>query len=269
MDQSAHHHHGSDWKSSGAVKGVLGLLSIFLITLIVTEVREWRYIGSGIAPTNTISVQGEGEVFAVPDTALFSFSVIEEGETAELVQANAAEVANEALQYLKENGVEEKDIKTTSYNLYPRYEYTEIRCITFPCPQGERQLVGFELNQTFQVKVRDTEQAGELLSGVGSFGVENISSLRFTIDDEDDLVREARREALADAKEKAEALASDLGVRLVRVVNFNEYGSPTSYPRYETAEFGFGGAGDVKITPDLPVGENRITSQVNIVYEIR
>lgn len=255
-------------KMRGAVVVTLALLSLFLVTQIVTEVREWRYIGSGIAPTNVVTVQGTGEVFAVPDTATFSFSVIEEGETAEAVQERAAEVANRAIEYLKENGVEEKDIKTIGYNVYPQYEYERIVCIAYPCPQGERKLVGFEINQSVEVKVRDTKKAGELLTGVGEFGVEQISGLSFTIDDEDALKREARQKAVADAQEKAKSLANDLGVRLVRVVNFNEFEVPF-YGRYEVGVAGVGYGGDGKVTPEIPTGENRIMSQVNITYEIR
>lgn len=260
----AHMHHK---KIRGPLLVVLTLLSFFLLALIVTEIRQWKYIGSGIAPTNTISVQGEGEVFAIPDTGTFSFSVIKEGPTAESVQSEAANIANKTVEYLKENGVEDRDIKTIGYNIYPRYERGQIVCITFPCPQGERKLVGFEINQSTQVKVRDTEKAGELLAGVGSFGVQNISGLSFTIDDEDELKRQARQEALEDAKVKAKALADDLGVSLVRVVNFNEYESGY-YGRFDSAvQSGIGG--EYAVTPKIELGENRVTSTVNITYEIR
>ena len=259
----AHMHHK---RMRGSLLVATALLSLFLLSLIVTEVRGWQYVGSGIQPTNTISVQGEGEVFAVPDMGTFSFSVIKEGASVEVVQAEAAEIANQAIAYLKENGVEEKDIKTTGYNVYPRYEQERIVCITFPCPTGERKLVGFEIRQSTQVKVRDTQMAGELLSGVGAFGVQNITGLSFTIDDEDELNRQARQMAVADAKEKAEALAEDLGVTLVRVISFNEFGTP-SYAMFESKAFGVGG--DASGVPDISVGENRITSNVNITYEIR
>jgi hypothetical protein len=245
---------------------VIALLAVYLLALSITEIKQWKYVGSGISPTNTISVQGEGEVFAVPDTATFSFSVIKEGETAESVQSDAAEIANKVIGYLKENGIEDKDIKTTSYNVYPRYEYEKRVCITFPCPQGERVLVGFEINQSILVKVRDTGKAGELLSGVGNFGVERISGLSFTIDDEDELQREARQIAVADAKEKAEALSDDLGVRIVRLVSFNDFGSPR-FAKFESVAFDSAIGGSV--IPDIPVGENRITSTVDITYEIR
>ena len=244
----------------------LVLLSLFLATKIITEVREWRYIGSGVIATNTISVQGEGEVFAIPDVATFSFSVIKEGKTAKEVQDRAAEISNRAIEYLKENGIEERDIKTTNYNVYPRYEYEKIVCITFPCPQGERKLVGFEINQSVTVKIRDTKIAGELLSGIGAFGVERISGLSFSIDDESELKRQARKKAVEDAKEKAKVLADDLGVRLVRIVNFSEFDSPV-FARFE-ATVGVGGEGG-GVVPDIEVGENKITSRVHITYEIR
>lgn len=253
-------------RTGKALLVVFIFLAIFVAAKTVTEVREWKYIGSGVIQTNTISVQGEGEVFAVPDIATFSFSVIKESKTAEEAQNAAAEVANNAIEYLKEQGVEEKDIKTTNYSVYPRYEYPQIQCITFPCPQGERRLVGFEINQSMSVKVRDTKKAGELLSGVGAFGVEQISGLSFTIDDEEGLQREARQKAVADAREKAKDLASDLDVRLVRVVSFNENNYPV-YARAESVEYGVGG--DTKVVPNIELGENRITSQVNIIYEIR
>jgi len=252
-----------------ALLAVLILLALFLASKIVTEVQEWRYIGSGQNASNTISVQGEGEVFAIPDIATFTFSVIKEGTTATEAQDAATAVANEAIEYLKGQGVEEKDIQTTNYSVYPRYEYPQIQCVTYPCPQGERRLVGFEINQGMSVKVRNTAKAGELLSGIGNLGVEQISGVLFTTDDKDALVREARQKAIQDAREKAARLADDLDVRLVRIVNFNESGAPIYYSR-ETLDAAVGGmGGDGKSTPNIPVGENRITSQVHIIYEIQ
>ena len=250
----------------GILMTTLVFLSLFLLASIVTEVKGWRYLGSGIVPTHTISVQGEGEIFAVPDIATFTFSVIKEGKDVETAQNSAATVLNKVIEYVKENGVEEKDIKTTSYNVYPRYTYTQRTCIEFPCPQEERTLVGFEINQSIHIKVRDTKKAGELLSGVGGFGVEQISSLSFTIDDEEVLKRSAQQMAIADAKEKAQALADDLGVRLVRVVNFSELGTPM-FSQFERGSLNLQSiSGEVAV---IPVGENQIISRVNITYEIQ
>lgn len=245
---------------------LLGLSALFLVVATIAEYKEMQYIGA-TPGANTVSVSGEGEVFAVPDLATFSFSVVEESDMVEDAQATAAEKINAAIAYLEDAGVEEKDIKTTAYNVFPQYDYLQQPCTEFSCPPGRREFRGFEVRQTISVKVRDTEEAGELLSSIGEFGVNDISGLSFTIEDEDELQSEARELAIDDARDKAEELADQLGVRIVRVVSFNESGPGLFYR-------GVGGA-DAAVAetsaavPDVPAGENRITSFVTVIYEIR
>lgn len=252
---------------------LLIVLSAFFVILGIAAIKATGQIGSGTSSSNTITLSGEGEVVAVPDVAEFTFSVIEIKDTAELAQSEAAEKSNAILDYLDENGVDEKDIKTLNYNVYPRYEWRQdtVVCITYPCPQppGEQVLTGYEVRQSVRVKVRDVEEAGPLLSGVGEFGASNISGLSFTIDDEDELQREARKAAIKDAEDKAKDLAKDLGVKIVRIIGFSESGS---YPTYGRA---FGGGLDIEFAkeesfiPEIPIGENSIVSRVSITYEIR
>ena len=75
---------------------------------------------------------------------------------------------------------------------------------------------GYEVRQSTTVKVRDTAKAGDFLAGVGEKGANEVSSLNFTFDDPDQVQDEARNEAIADAKAKADVLAKQLGVRIVR-----------------------------------------------------
>jgi len=249
---------------------VLAALTILAFVGVLKGLREYRFIGAGVSATNTIVISGEGEVFAVPDIATFSISVIEEAKEVQGAQTEATRKTNEIIAYLKDAGVEERDIKTTNYNVYPRYEYRETSTNGIVRPGGERVLVGFEVSQSLTVKVRDTEKAGEILSGVGSRGVSNVSGLSFTIDDEDELKADAREMAIDDAKEKAEALARDLGVDLVRIVGFSEGGAGYPEPFYARAEtLAFDSALGSATAPDLPVGENKIVSNVTITYEIR
>lgn len=217
----------------------------------------------------TISVSGEGEVMAVPDIGQFYFTVRSEAEDADTTQSDNAERVNEIIDYLKDEGIEEKDIKTQNYNLNPRYSY-EWECDTNSyCPPGERVLTGFEVSQTVSVKVRDIDEASGLLSGVGSRGATDISNLQFTVDDEDSLLTEARSDAIQDAKAKAETLAQELGKNLHRVVGFYEEGNdPYPYGRGgDTMEQSF--AADGMASPQLPVGENKTTVRVNLTYELR
>jgi uncharacterized protein len=248
------------------------VMTLFVVVKGVNEIRESKFIGGGTVPQSTITISGEGEVFAVPDIAMFSFGVDEEAGTVAKAQDGAAKKINAALAFLKDSGVKEKDIKTTNYSVYPRYEFRreEIVCITFPCPQppGERVLIGYQVSQNVSVKVRDVDEAGEILSGIGVLGVTNVSGLSFSVDDEDVLQREARQMAIEDAQDKAKELARDLGVRLVRIVSFSESGSQP-YPRFFAENAALGKGGDALVVPDIPVGENKIVSRVSISYEIR
>jgi hypothetical protein len=257
------------WMRRG-ITAVVFLLAVFLLVETISGLREYSYIGGGVPATNTITVSGEGEVFAIPDTATFSFTIMEEATTVEAAQERATQKENQVLSFLEGEGVEEQDIKTVNYSVSPRYEYRRSGvepAIYPPVPDGTRTLVGFEVHETIEVKVVDTEAAGGLLSGIGEIGVSSISGLQFTIDDEDALRAEARASAIDDARAKAEQLADDLNVRLVRVVSFSEgYG----YAPFAVSESAArGSADDAVLTPQIPTGENRIGSNVSITYEIR
>lgn len=260
-----------EWmRSAGTV--ALGLLALFLLAATLYAFQSMRFIGSGVSVSNTITVSGEGEVFAVPDIATFSVSIQERADTVDDAQETATEKANAIIAYLEEQGVDEKDIRTADYSAYPIYEYETAVCRDGYCPPGRQVLDGYEVSQTLTVKARDTDKAGTLLSGVGSLGATQVSGLSFTIDDEDALNIEARGMAIDDARAKAAELAKQLNVRLVRVVGFSEDGY---YPPMPYA-YGMGGdavmareASTGKAAPEIPTGENKIISNVTITYEIR
>lgn len=239
------------------VYAVLVLLVIFLATSAYTKVRESR----GMLPHNTISISGEGSVFAKPDIGQVNLTVIREGKTVAEAQKAATEGANAVVGYLKSAGIEEKDIKTISYNLNPRYDYTQ---------NGGRVDRGYEVVQTFDVKIRNLDKAGDILAGAAEKGANQVSGLNFTIDNPDTLNAQAREDAIRDAKEKAEKLADQLGVRLGRIVSFSE--SSGGYPPVPMYYKGMGGAvaqDSASVAPATPTGENEIVSNVTIIYEIR
>jgi len=250
----------------------LGVLALFLLVLTISELKSFRFIGSGVAATNTITVSGEGEVFAVPDTATFSVTVQEKAKQVKDAQDVATKKTNDIITYLKSQNIDEKDIQTTDYNVYPQYDYTNTACSQNYCPPGKQVLSGFEVSQTLTVKVRDAKKAGDLLSGVGSRGATTVSGLSFTIDDQDKLEAEARDKAITKAKEKAEVLAQSLGVRIVRVVGFSEGGNGGPIYYAKTMAYGMGGGGmdsAIAPSPEIPTGQNKITSNVSVTYEIR
>ena len=253
----------------GSILLVLLMLATFLAVKTVGEIKAYRFIGGGVPVSNTITVSGEGEVFSVPDVASFSFSIVEEKPTVEEAQKEATQKINVALKLVRQAGVEDRDIKTTAYNVYPRYEFIRESCVFgVPCPPGKRELTGYEVSQTISIKVRDTDKAGKILADVGAAGVSNISGLNFTIDDEEALKQEARKAAIDNAKKKAKQLAKDLGVKLIRVVSFSELGvQPRPLRTFDMAVAEF--ASVPTAAPEIPVGENKIISNISITYEIR
>ncbi len=216
-----------------------------------------------------ITVSGDGEVFAKPDVATFSFSVNTKADDASTAISDSAAAIKSMLEFLKEQAIEERDIKTTNYYSSPRYEYPDTRCTQWGCPPvGEQKIIGYEVTQTITVKVRNPAKAGELIAGVGSRGATNISGLNFTIDDTDALKAEARTAAINEAQGKAEKLAKELDVRIVRMAGFWEDEGVMPYYGMGGKEMMMADAATVR-APQLPVGENTITSRVNITYEVR
>ena len=251
---------------------VQALLVLILIGVVVSlaayaklTLREAKYGQYGMA---TISVRGEGEIMARPDIGTFSFSVMAEGNDATTAQNDSATKINAIMDYLRGAGVEEKDIKTSGYSLNPKYRYVATGCpVGSYCP-GNQVIDGYEVSQTVTVKVRDLSKSGDLITGAGENGATNISGLSFTIDDESNLKAQAREDAIADAKEKAEALADDLGVDIVRITSYYEEEYYQPYASY---------GGDMmmersvaqSVSPEMPTGENEIKSTVSVTFEIR
>lgn len=247
---------------------VVGMLFLFLGSATIHQLKLTDT--SSIDSRNTITVSGTGEAVAIPDIATFSFSVTKEAKTSAEAQKLATDISNKILDAVKKNGVAEKDIKTTNYSLYPKYDYPQVVCSAiYPsnCPSGREVLRGYEISQTFEVKIRDIEKSGQIVSDATGAGATNINGPTFGVDKEEEVIAKARNEAIADAKNKAESIADGLGVKLVRVVAFNEneVGYPT--PMMNKA-FGMGGA-DAVSAPQLPTGENKYSKNVQVTYEIR
>jgi hypothetical protein len=251
---------------------VVILLAVFLGLKSLAEARGLRYIGAGLPPTNTISVSGYGEAFGVADIATFSFSVMSEKSTVAAAQKEATDKINAITDYLKGAGIEEKDIQTTDYSVYPQYDYETMACSPGSyCPGGKQVLRGYQVRQTTTIKVRDTAKAGDLLTGVGGKGASEVSGLNFTFDDPNKLQDDARGEAIGDAKAKADELAKQLGVKLVRVVSFSENGGGYPSPMYarDMAYNMAGATSESKSAPEISIGQNKVSSNVTVTYEIR
>lgn len=243
-------------------------LCIFLLVKTVNEVTP----ESPADYYNSVTLMGRGEVLATSDIASFNFQVMETAESVEAAQNVATQKVNNIIAKLKERGIEDKDIKTTSYNVSPKYEWQSQVCpVGQICPEGRSVIVGYNVSQSVDVKVREVDQAGDLLTMIGQEQVSYVSNLQFSIDDEENLKAEARAKAITNAKAKAAELEKQLGVKLDDIISF--YEEDDRYPMYDAyrmesyAVDGMGGA-SVKSSPDLPTGENTVSVNVSVTFKI-
>jgi uncharacterized protein len=256
------------WKA-GLVVGIL--LAVFLLVLSIKELKRIPYVGRDVPIMNAITVIGKGEAVSIPNVATFSFSVTETGKTVADAQTKATTKINSTLAALKDAKIAEKDIKTISYNINPHYDYQNGVCTTNYCQPGKSVLTGYDVSQTIEVKIRDLEKAGEIFSTIGSLNVQNVNGLNFAIDDIETVKAEARKLAIENAQQKADDLAKQLGVRLVRITGF--YDQSDDQPYYygrDVAMEGMAVNQAVKaVPPQIPSGEQKTISRVSITYEIR
>ena len=257
-----------DRQHMGKIFLVLGVvLALYFGMKLINQVKTYGTIGIAPGQVNTIDVTGTGNAYAVPNVATESFTV----EDQETTVAAAQDVVNKkvaaALSFLKTSGIADKDVTTTGYSAYP--DYTAPCSGTVACPvidpSKSQQVSGYTVSQSVSVKIRDTSTTGKIIDGLGAAGATGLNGPAYTIDDPDAVQEEARSKAITDAETKAQTLASQLGVHLVRITSFNEStgGNGGAVPMMYAA------AGATSSTEaQLPSGQNEYTSNVTITYQI-
>ena len=245
---------------------LLGITVVYVIVLLGTMIRnnmqEYNYIGQADKMERTIYVDATAKVVAKPDIAVTTMGMVNEGKTVQEAQTANNDVMNKMTTKLKEMGIDEKDIQTSNYSIYPLYDYTD---------EAGRVLRGYEVRQDVTVKIRDLSKANGVLSLAGELGANNISGLQFTIDDPEVYKNEARQEALKKLAEKAQTLSQSLGIRLGKVVSYNEYaGDNTPYVNVmkESAMYGLGGATDQSVS-SVESGSTEVNMTVSVTFQIK
>ena len=255
------------WK---VTMGALGLLAIFLLIVSIKELKSIGYVGVNDTVVNTITVDGTGDAVAIPDIATFSFTVTKTAMTVADAQKQATDATNAALKAVHDGGVADKDIQTTSYNINPHYDYQSGICTTAGnCRPGKSVLTGYDVSESVEVKIRNLSKAGDLFSSIGSLGVEDVNGLTFSVDKPDAVQTQARGVAITNAETKAKELASQLGVTLVRVISFSENNDNPSPIMYGLANSKAMVASAPQVSPEIPTGQEKVTSDVSITYEIK
>ena len=238
-------------------------LTVYLITLAVVAIIVLvALVRERLVNPNqwTVTIMGRGRVTFAPELATVTLGV----ETFKAASAQTALEQNseklaKVLAKVKELGVSEPDIKTTSYNLSPFYEMVADRS----------QVTGYNATQQLTVKIRDLSKAGEIIAAAVKQGANLASDVNFTVEDLEKVKEQARVLALADAKAKVGKLAKTAGVRLGKVVGFweNYLSSPESdlAAAYGKGGEGGGGGGASVVSP----GQLEVVIEMSLIYKVK
>lgn len=240
-------------------------VAVLAVAAIVYVYQYGRSIDQNL-PSKTFSVDGEAKMETATDIATFTASVVTEGgKNVADIQKQNVDKMNIINAFLKEQGIEKKDLQTSQYALTPRYSYSNcLRGAVCPPPA----ISGYTLNQTLTVKVRNLETIGDILSGIVEKGANNVSGISFTVDDDTDARQVARMEAIAKAQKKAQEIAKAGNFQLGKLVSLYEDSGVT--PDAPTGYGGLGGAvTDMKAAaPVIEPGTQSGTVRMNLTYEI-
>jgi uncharacterized protein YggE len=203
----------------------------------------------------TISVSGEGTVSVPPDMALIDGGVSSEAKTArEAAEANNAAMGK-VLLALKAGGVDEKDVQTARLSLQPQYAQQ-----TKP---GPNVVVGYRASNRVTIRLRDVTKVAATIDTLVSSGANEIGGINFMVEKASKLLDEARTEAIADARRKAEIYAKAAGVTLGAPRSISEEGGGAPAP------MAFRKMSGVAAAAPIAQGEETLRVNVSVAWEIK
>lgn len=211
-------------------------------------------VGMVSANSEGIRVSGTGTVHGAPDTATFTVGINTLSEDVSEATRESNEAAQAIIDALMEAGVDEADVRTSSFNVYREDRQNS---------DGEQQEPLYRVINSVSVTVRDTDSTGDLLSLALENGANQVNNLQFTLSDADGLRAEARTLAVQDARERAEQLAEIAGVELGAPIFIEEF-QGGGMPMSARQNFAFAEAASVPIE----AGELSVTVDVTIVFSI-
>jgi uncharacterized protein len=210
------------------------------------------------AAPRTLNIAGNAEVHVAPDAAIISTGVVTEGDTAAGTLKAASAAVAKVVGAIRAFGVEAKDLQTSGLALEARTYHPDK-----PSPTDKPHIIGYTAANTITVRVRDLAKLGDLIDKVAVAGANRIDGIEFVVSNQDGLLDEARRKAVADAKGKADLYAQAAGLTLGKLMSLTEEsGSPVPRP--------MGRAMSMSTAAPVPVeaGEMTLSMRVRLVWTL-
>jgi uncharacterized protein len=204
------------------------------------------------AMTRTINVTGTGTVEAAPDMATLMIGVTTQAPTAAEALAANSKATDAVIARLTASGIEARDMQTSNLSITPNWTGYDSMTPT---------ISGYIASNMLTVRVRALDTTGAVLDAAVADGANTLNGMTFGLADPEPAYKEARKEAVADARAKAELLATAAGVKLGQVLSVTDSGAMTDpAPMYRDS---------VSASP-VPVvgGELGLIANVSVTWEI-
>ena len=217
-------------------------------------------------PPPSLSVVGHGKVSAVPDVADINIGVVSQGQTAKDALRSNSDAMEGLQKVLRERGVAAKDIETKQIQVSPVYSHPDPRRPTANSEDFVPKVVGYRVTNSVEVTVREIAKLGEMLDAVVVAGANQVTGIAFRVDKPEQLLDQARKLAMADAKRKAELLAGEAGIVLGPARHIVEAGGMPPRPTM----LGGGAPQMMMARSAAPVaaGEQELSVSVQVSYSI-
>ncbi|MEG6509076.1 SIMPL domain-containing protein [Methyloligella sp. 2.7D] len=205
-------------------------------------------------PQRTISLTATGEVDSAPDLVEISTGVVSDAKSAADALEKNSKAMTKMIAALKAEGIAPKDIQTSNFSIRPRYDRPE--------KNKPQVLVGYRVNNSLHLKVRDVKALGAILDKLVSLGANNIGNIAFGLADPAATEDEARKLAMKEAIARAELYAEAAGVKLGKVISINEQGGVRPYKAVARME-----AASAAPVP-IEAGTTTTSITVNVTWEL-
>lgn len=238
--------------------------SIIIFFIILSIFAKW---GPSINFTTTTQtkgepfvVQGVGKSTVSPDIAKVDLGIEETGQNLKTVQDSVNKKSQTIVAGIKKMGIDEDDIKTVSYYVYPQYDYTA----------PIQKITGYRVSTDYKITIRDFTKINDLLASATGLGANTVGSVSFDLSDDlkDKKLDEARKLAVDEAKLKANGLAKAAGINLGKIINISE-NIPSDNRLYAMPVAGGGALEKIVAEPDIQPGTTEINVIISLSYEVK
>ena len=205
-----------------------------------------------------LDVVASGEVNAVPDIATVGAGVVSQAATAAAAMADNARRTTATVAAIRKAGVVDRDIQTTSISLSPQYRYAE---------NQPPVITGYQASSRVSVRFRDIKASGPILDSLVAAGANQIDGPTLSIDKPEPLLDQARKKAIAEARERAALYAGAAGLRVKRIVAISEGSFEGSMPRPVPMMMMARGK-EAAADSSIEAGEQKLAISVSVTFEL-